>query len=100
MKLANLFSKAKISHILFFLLIIILSLIIGYTIKEGLDYESDNLDVEYHDSPEEIEAQVGDAGYFESSDASFADDSIFVKDETLFQQASDNYRRYKSKSYH
>ena len=98
MKLFNFINKSFLfSNI--FSTIIILVLIIGYSIKEGLDYESDNLDVEYHDSPEEIKEQVGNAGYFENSDASFSDDSLFVKDETLFQQANDNYRRYKSSNF-
>ena len=35
--------------------------------------------------PEDIKEQTGDSGYFENSDASFSDDSLFVKDETLFQ---------------
>ena len=99
MKLFNFINKSFLSQIFFFSTIIILVLIIGYSIKEGLDYESDNLDVEYHDSPEEIKAQIGDAGYFENSDASFSDDSLFVKDESLFQQANDNYRRYKSSNF-
>ena len=73
MKLFNFINKSFLSQI-FFLTIIILTLIIGYSIKEGLEYESDNLDVEYHDSPEDIKEQNGDSGYFENSDASFSDD--------------------------
>lgn len=63
--------------IIFFMLILVLSLIIGFSIKEGLEYTPDAI-VQYHDTIKDIEAQnEEDAGYFENSPDKFSDDSLF-----------------------